>query len=131
MTNKHRNNSNFKMPWEKQNKNTTQYVMDTTIRKHTQITHIRHEASYQQLEVKMNRTSVLCGNRKCVLFRHTSSVYYQLFSSTSTLYIKWIKLYIFEMKFLQNYELYIIKLSVKTAKKKTTKNKKQHVQYNI
>ena len=48
---------------EKQNKNTTQYVMDTTIRKHTQITHIRHEASYQQLEVQMNRTSVVCGNR--------------------------------------------------------------------
>jgi hypothetical protein len=37
------------------------------------------------------------------------------------------------MKFLQNYELYVIKLSVKTAKikKKTKNNKKQHVQYNI
>ena len=28
---------------EKQNKNTTQYVLDTTIRKQTQITKIRHK----------------------------------------------------------------------------------------
>ena len=36
------------------------------------------------------------------------------------------------MKFLQNYELYVIKLSVKTAKKKKNqRKKKQHVQYNI
>ena len=28
---------------EKQNKNTTQYVLDTTIRKETQITNMRHE----------------------------------------------------------------------------------------
>ena len=41
---------------EKQNKNTTQYVLDTTIRKETQITNMRHEPSYKQLEVKMNRT---------------------------------------------------------------------------
>ena len=39
---------------EKQNKNTTQYVLDTTIRKETQITNMRHETSYKQLEVKMN-----------------------------------------------------------------------------
>jgi hypothetical protein len=40
----------------KTNKNTTQYVLDTTIRKETQITNMRHEPSYKQLEVKMNRT---------------------------------------------------------------------------
>jgi hypothetical protein len=42
---------------EKQNKNTTQYALDTTIRKQTQITQIRHAPSYKQLEVKMNQTS--------------------------------------------------------------------------
>ena len=45
---------------DKQNKNTTQYVLDTTIRKQTQITYARHEPSYKQLEVKTNRTSFLC-----------------------------------------------------------------------
>ena len=48
---------------EKQNKNTTQYVLDTTMRKQTQITSIRYEPSYKQLEVKTKRTSFLCGNR--------------------------------------------------------------------
>jgi len=43
---------------EQQHKNTTQYVLDTTIRKETQITQIRHE-SYKQLEVKTNRTSFI------------------------------------------------------------------------
>ena len=42
---------------EKQNKNTTQYVLDTTMRKQTQITYIRHEPPYKQLGVKTNRTS--------------------------------------------------------------------------
>jgi hypothetical protein len=42
---------------EQQHKNTTQYVLDITIRKETQITQIRHESSYKQLEVKTNRTS--------------------------------------------------------------------------
>ena len=37
---------------DKQNKNTTQYVLDTTIRKETQITSIRHEPCYTQPEVK-------------------------------------------------------------------------------
>jgi hypothetical protein len=36
--------------------------LDTTIRKQTQITLIRHEPSYKQLEVKTNRTSFVCGN---------------------------------------------------------------------
>ena len=45
---------------EKQSKNTTQYVLNTTIRKQTKITKIRYEHSYNQLEVKMNRTSFLC-----------------------------------------------------------------------
>ena len=35
-----------------------------TIRKQTQIMEIRHEPSNKQLEVKTNRTSFLCGNRK-------------------------------------------------------------------
>ena len=40
----------------KQNKNITQYVLDTTINKQTQITQIRHGPSYKQLEVNTNRT---------------------------------------------------------------------------
>jgi len=36
---------------DQQNKNTTQYVLDTKIRKETQITLIRYEPSYKQLEV--------------------------------------------------------------------------------
>ena len=40
----------------KQNKNITQYVLDTTINKQTQITQIRHGPPYKQLEVKTNRT---------------------------------------------------------------------------
>ena len=38
---------------DKQNKNTTQYVLDTTIRKHTKTTQIRSNPSYKQLEVKI------------------------------------------------------------------------------
>jgi len=38
----------------KQNKNITQYVLDTTIHKQTQITQIRHGPSYKQLQVKTN-----------------------------------------------------------------------------
>jgi hypothetical protein len=45
---------------EKQNKNTTQYELDTTMRKQTQIIWIRHAPSYKQLQVKTNRTSFLC-----------------------------------------------------------------------
>jgi hypothetical protein len=48
---------------EKQNKDIIQYMLDIIIRKQTQITLIRHEPSYKQLEVKTNRTSFLCGNR--------------------------------------------------------------------
>ena len=40
-------------------KNTTQYVLDTTIRKQTQT---RHEPSYQLLERKMNHTSLPLRN---------------------------------------------------------------------
>ena len=43
---------------QKQNKNTTQYVLNNTICKQTQITKIRHEPSYKQLEAKTNRTYV-------------------------------------------------------------------------
>jgi hypothetical protein len=45
---------------DKQNKNTTQYLLGTTIYANK---HIRYEPSYKQLEVKMNRTLFLCGNR--------------------------------------------------------------------
>jgi len=47
---------------EKQNKITTQYGLDNTMRKQTQRTEIRHAPSYKQLETKTNRTSVVCGN---------------------------------------------------------------------
>jgi len=47
---------------EKQNTNTTQYVLDTTIRKQIQIKEIRHASFYKQQEEKTNRTSVLWGN---------------------------------------------------------------------
>jgi len=40
---------------DKQTKNTTQYVWDTTIHNQTQITLIRHKPSYKQLEVQTNR----------------------------------------------------------------------------
>ena len=43
---------------------TKQYVLYTTMRKQTQITYIRHESSYKQLEVKRIRTSFLSGNSK-------------------------------------------------------------------
>jgi hypothetical protein len=42
---------------DKQSENTTkdgQYVLDTTMRKQTQITQIKHEPSYKQLDVKTN-----------------------------------------------------------------------------
>ena len=41
---------------DKQNKNITQYMLDTTLQKQTQITQIRHATYYKQLEVKTNRT---------------------------------------------------------------------------
>ena len=45
---------------DKQSKNTTQYVLDTTTYKQTK--QARHEPSNRQPEVKTNRTSLLCGN---------------------------------------------------------------------
>ena len=42
---------------DKQSKNTTQYVLDTTMHKQTQITLKRHEPFNNQLEVKTKRTS--------------------------------------------------------------------------
>ena len=47
----------------KTNKAKAQYVLDTSTRKQTQITKMRHEPSYKTLEVKTSRTSLLCGNR--------------------------------------------------------------------
>ena len=40
----------------------SQDVLDTTTRKQARITYIRHQPSYQQLEVKTNRTSILNRN---------------------------------------------------------------------
>ena len=48
---------------EKQIKNLTQYVLDTTTRKQTQTTQARHAPYYKPLGVNKNRTSCLCGNR--------------------------------------------------------------------
>ena len=42
---------------EKQDKNTIQYVLDTTIRKQTQITKLIHQPSYKQPHVSF---SLLC-----------------------------------------------------------------------
>jgi hypothetical protein len=46
----------------KTSKKRTQCALDTTIRKQTQITLIRHESSYKQLEVKTNQPSFVCWN---------------------------------------------------------------------
>ena len=46
----------------KPSKKRTQCALDTIIRKQTQITLIRHESSYKQLEVKTNQPSCVCGN---------------------------------------------------------------------
>ena len=46
-----------------ENKITTQYVLDTTLRKQTQIRSTRDEPSYKQPVVKTNLTSFLCENR--------------------------------------------------------------------
>ena len=46
----------------KTQKNRTQCALDTAIRKQTQITLIRYEPSYKQLEVKTNQQSFVCRN---------------------------------------------------------------------
>ena len=58
---------------DKQNKNTTQYVLDTNIRKQTQITLIKHEPAPPPLQTtgdKVESNIVLCGNRN----RHHNTV---------------------------------------------------------
>jgi hypothetical protein len=47
---------------KRQTKNTTQYATDTTIHTQAQITSIKHEFPYKQLEVKTKRTSFSFGN---------------------------------------------------------------------
>ena len=47
---------------KQKHKNTTQCALYTTIRNQTQITLIRHEPSYKQLEVTKNQPSFVCGN---------------------------------------------------------------------
>ena len=42
---------------DKRNKNTTQYVLDFTMRKQTHITQARHASYYKQLEAKTNHAS--------------------------------------------------------------------------
>jgi hypothetical protein len=42
---------------EGKRQSTTQYVLNTTLRKQTQITQIRHEHCYTQLDVKTNRST--------------------------------------------------------------------------
>ena len=51
-----------RMKTKQKPKNPTQCALDTTIRKQTQITLIRHEPSYKQLEVKTNQPSFVWGN---------------------------------------------------------------------
>ena len=51
---------------DKQNNDTT-HVPDTTSRKQTQTTLIRHVPSYKQLEPKMNRTSVFVIQRRYLI----------------------------------------------------------------
>ena len=47
---------------QKQTKNEHNVRWTPPIRKQTQITLIRHEPSYKQLEVKTNQPSFVCGN---------------------------------------------------------------------
>jgi hypothetical protein len=39
---------------QRKTKKTTQYVLETTMRKQTQVTLIKHEPCYKELEVKTN-----------------------------------------------------------------------------
>ena len=57
---------------ETQSKNTTQYVLDTTTGKQTQITNMRHDPLYKQEEVNTKQTSFLCGNRNRASQHRTS-----------------------------------------------------------
>ena len=56
---------------DKHNKNTTQYVLDTTTHKQTQIMLIWHELSYKQLEVKTNQTNTNNVNMTWALLQTT------------------------------------------------------------
>jgi hypothetical protein len=59
--------------WHKMKKNTTHYVLDTTIHMWTQTTQIRHDPSYKQLEVKrehcfyaeINVTDIITLSSEC------------------------------------------------------------------
>jgi hypothetical protein len=62
-------------PYSKKNKIKTQHNMCwTPLRKQIQITQIRYQPSYKQLEVKTNRTSFLCGNRFQLYFSYIVAV---------------------------------------------------------
>ena len=47
----------------KQNRNTTQSVLDTAMRIQTQTTRAGNAPSYKQLEAKKNRPPFVCGHR--------------------------------------------------------------------
>ena len=75
--------------------NVAHYVLDTTIRKQTQITSIRHEPSYKQVEIKTNRTSKLVIVHITTLTTHllyknrpTSLMYQPAEKKTSSDYTK-------------------------------------------
>ena len=62
-------------------KNTTQYVLDTTIHKQTQITYIRHEPSYKQLQVYYSTSMIYSIS--------TSLIYFKIYSFRIKLIIWW------------------------------------------
>jgi len=65
--NNNKNNKN-KQTNKQTNKHTTQYMFDITIRKQTQITQIRQDPSYKQLEVKTKRTTFLYVSYKQIAY---------------------------------------------------------------
>ena len=50
----------------RESKNTTQYVLDTAVRKQKRLTQIEHGPSKKQLEIKTNRKSFVCHCFLCV-----------------------------------------------------------------
>ena len=56
-------------------KNTTQYVLDTTMRKQIQITLKKTPSAYNQLEVMTNQAWCLCGNRKDISTQNSERKY--------------------------------------------------------
>jgi hypothetical protein len=59
--------------WKRCSVRQTQYVLETTMHKQTQITQIRHGASYKEMELKTNRTSFPCYHVTTAVPRATTS----------------------------------------------------------